>query len=281
MGRIHFLTVFICTVGSGFGGALWSLRKFKQNGCLTPADILKKTWLVSFVAFLPLGVLPVHYVLAAKPDWQWDLPDWVQLHYYTLIWGIVLSAIACVFGFAIATYLFIRHPHRWFILVAGCFFLGLILLIPSMFSLEDRLPELLAHQLSKDGVILQSTSSTCVPAAMANILSVLGKKTTEKELAELFGTTMDGTLPAQVVKGMRHLRIETRKRTVASDSIRSITAPALLFMASDTHVVAFMGMTNQLAEIWDPGLGKKWVRPELLRESWSGHTLEFFQPPAP
>lgn len=278
---MNFLTIFICTVVSGFGGALWSVQKIRQNGRLAPADILKKTWLVSFVAFLPLGVLPVHYLLAVKPDWQWELPDWIQLHYYTFVWRFVLSASTFVFGFAIATYFFTRHTHRWFICARGCLFLGLVLLVHRLCPVEDRLPELRAQQLSKDGVILQSTASTCVPAAMANILAVLGRKTTEQELAELFGTTMDGTLPAQVVKGMRYWRIETRKRTVANDSIQSIAAPALLFMVGDTHVVAYMGMTNQLAEIWDPGLGKKWVRPELLGKSWNGHALEFFKPAAP
>jgi hypothetical protein len=42
---------------------------------------------------------------------------------------------------------------------------------------------------SQDGVILQSTAFTCVPAAGANIAAIVGVHKTEKELAQLCNTT--------------------------------------------------------------------------------------------
>lgn len=106
---------------------------------------------------------------------------------------------------------------------------------------------------------------------------MLGIRTTEAELARRFHTTKDGTLPAQVIAGLRQLGISGRKVSVPTADLTDVRAPAMLFLVSDGHAVAFAGITNGMAEILDPACGRRRMDPTSLRDVWQGHALEFWR----
>jgi ABC-type bacteriocin/lantibiotic exporter with double-glycine peptidase domain len=141
-------------------------------------------------------------------------------------------------------------------------------------SSRPGLPPIGDTRISNDGVILQTTPFTCVPAAGANIAAILGVHVTEKQLVELFHTTRDGTFPAQALRGLQELGISGRK-VPPGTGIRDVHPPAMLFILSDTHAVVYAGMTDGLAEIWNISGGKSFLAEWRLRQIWDGHALEF------
>jgi hypothetical protein len=227
-----------------------------------------------YLVFPLLLVLPfINVYLARNPSLQWDMPPWLQLHWAALSWGIVSALLAYVFGFCSIVGLTTGHRWRWGMIYFGVAVLAAIQ-VYAVWSSKPNLPPLGETRISSDGVILQTTPYTCVPAAAANIAAMLGVHTTERELVEMFHTTRDGTFPAHVLSGLKELGISGRK--VASDSpLSAIHPPAMLFVFADSHAVVFAGMTGGLAEIWNPSVGKAFLPEWRLRQMWDGHALEF------
>jgi len=124
-------------------------------------------------------------------------------------------------------------------------------------------------------VILQSCSTTCVPATGANIASLLGLRATERELVELFHTTREGTFPAQALVGLKQLGIRGTKVTVPNGEINKLRSPAMLFIFGDTHAVTYVGTSHGMVELWDPRSGKRFIPETRLRDIWQGHAIEF------
>jgi len=107
-----------------------------------------------------------------------------------------------------------------------------------------------------------------------------GMLKSERDMAELFGTTASGTSAARVIRGMRKLGI------LATDVYRkdcdpfNVTVPAMLFVdhpatGPNSHAVAMMDNTDGLVTIWDPLGGPTRMRPETLLRVWHGFALEF------
>jgi hypothetical protein len=235
--------------------------------------LLRKTPHLYLAFPLLLALTPINVYLAAHPSLQWDMPGWLQIHSAALSWSIISGIMAYVFGFCSIVALATGHRWRWGPVCFGAAVLAFIQVYAGWSSRPD-LPPLGESRISSDGVILQTTPYTCVPAAGANIAAILGVHTTEKQLVESFHTTRDGTFPAQALRGLRELGISGRK-VPAGGGIRAVHAPAMLFVLNDTHAVVYAGMTGGLVEIWNFNAGKTFLSEWRLREIWDGHALEF------
>ena len=216
---------------------------------------------------IPLILRVLNYLVEANPDWQWGMPFWLQLHYNAMSWGVIIAVVVYVFAFSTATYFQAEHARKGSVLVVAIGVVG-VFEIFAWSNVHPRPPHLRGPQTSKDGAIMQTSYSTCAATAAANIATRLGGGQTEREFVDLFGTTEDGTLAAQIVTGMNKAGFVVTKRTVHDSNIESLKPPAMLFIVQDTHAVAFMGMTNGLAEIWDPLAGKRLLKKAFLKEAW-------------
>lgn len=134
-----------------------------------------------------------------------------------------------------------------------------------------------AARITADGVVLQSSNASCLAASAANIARILGKQRTEREMARLCKTSADGTYPTQALVGLRQIGIQGRKVSNSERDIRSIKPPAILFFLDDTHAVVYVGLSNELAEIWNPSVGKTWLSTSRVHDLWTGHALEFWR----
>jgi hypothetical protein len=227
-----------------------------------------------YLAFPLLLILPwANLYVATHPSVQWDMPEWIQLHWAALSWGAVNSTLAYVFGFCSAV---AWASDKWGRRLPALFSVGVLLVIQiyAAWSSRPNLPAL-DEWKTRDGVVLQTSDYTCVPASGATIASILGVPTTEKQLAVLFHTTTNGTFPAAALSGMRQLGIDGRKVNSTDGNIRVLRPPAMLFFVNDTHAVVFVGFTNGLVEIWNPSEGRTFYSEERLRLVWTGHALEF------
>jgi hypothetical protein len=261
----------ILALGAG-GAAVCGARSNGQPAASFQL-LLRKT-LHIYLAFLLLPALPMLNVyLAAHPSLQWEMPAWLQVHWAALSWGIVSGILAYVFGFCSRAAFAMGQRRRWVVVYFGVAVLAIIQVYAG-WSSRPHLPPLGETRISGDGVILQTTPFTCVPAAGANIAAMLGVHTTERELVELFHTTRDGTFPAQVLYGLKKLGISGRKAPTNA-GIDAINPPAMLFILGDTHAVVYAGMKGGRIEIWNPSLGKAFIPEARLRQIWNGHALEF------
>jgi hypothetical protein len=235
---------------------------------------IKETWHLLALVPILLALLMVGPFLDTRPLLQWDMPFWLQLHYQAASLGTVVAILAYVFSFTAANYFGAQRPTRWTVLAGGV----AVLLAVHFYAWHHLSVQPIPPgppRITADGIILQSNGSTCVAASAANIANRLGVKVSERELIKLCGTTRDGTLPAQVARGMGTLGFATRRKSIPDARIESLKPNSMLFIAGDTHAVAFMGMTNGLAEIWDPAIGRKLLPPALIARLWTGHALEF------
>jgi hypothetical protein len=53
----------------------------------------------------------------------------------------------------------------------------------------------------------------------------------------------------------------------------------LLFLDNDCHVIALLGLTNELATVVDPDCGLSVENRLCINKEWSGHALEIQRPP--
>jgi len=209
---------------------------------------------------------------------RWHMPMWLQLIHTRLVWLIVLPMLAFLVSMTTAAAFRERHRERWKLLPA-C-----VLLFCTIFYLQWRDLRPIAHLLSsyavRGEIVLQTSSSSCAAAAAANIVQQFGMLKSERDMAELFGTTASGTSAARVIRGMRKLGI------LATDVYRkdcdpfNVTVPAMLFVdhpatGPNSHAVAMMDNTDGLVTIWDPLGGPTRMRPETLLRVWHGFALEF------
>jgi len=222
------------------------------------------------------GLPWVNYYVASRPALQWDMPDWLQLHWAALSWCMVSAVLAYFFGFCSAV---AWASTKWGRRLPALFSVAVLLVIQlyAAWSSRPNLPELV-DWTTPDGIVLQTSDCTCVPASGATIASILGVHTTEKQLAILFHTTHDGTFPASALYGMKQLGIDGRKVNAVGGDIHTLHPPAMLFFVNDTHAVVFAGITNDLVEIWNPSQGKTFYTENALQRVWAGHALEFSRP---
>lgn len=257
----------------GMGGAAVCRARMQGLPTATFGRLLKKAPHLYIALPLLLACSYINVYVGSRPELQWDMPPWLQLHWAALSWGAISAVLAYVFGFCCMSGFARRHPLRW---GPVCFALAVLAAIQvyAGWSSRPNLPPFGEPRLSPDGVILQTTMSTCVPASGANIAALLGIHTTEKELAKLFHTTRDGTFPAQALHGMEQLGISGHKVT-ATGGIQTVHPPAMLFVIGDTHAVVYAGMKGGLVEILNPSSGKRLMPESRLNVIWDGHALEF------
>jgi hypothetical protein len=234
---------------------------------------------VFFVGLVVVALM----LLRSRLALAWHMPLWFAYYYTALLWGVFLAVMACVFSAATVIAFRTQHVGRWKIVLGGTLVLVTVHVVQWQFT--RPVAPALTHVTLPDGVILQSSGESCAAAAGANIVRVFGMQKTEQEMAVLFGTTRGlGTSAAQVIYGMRTLGVAASKVHIPDADPARLTAPAMLFIdhpeaGPESHAVAYMGLANGQAEIWDSLVGKRWLDTHQLRQIWHGRGI-VFQPQA-
>ena len=198
-------------------------------------------WLIVLLLLAALALL----MLSSNPATAWYFPVWFEFYNETLVWGMLL--LLCAFGFSVTVALAFgtRHAERWKVVCAGVLVVMAVQVVQWQYT--RPVAPYLTPVMTPDGMVLQSSGTSCAAASGANIARVFGLAKSERDMAELFGTTTrTGTSAAQVMYGMRQLGITTRKVEIADVDISRLTVPAMLFVdhpvtGPESHAVAYMG----------------------------------------
>lgn len=241
--------------------------------------------LLSQVRYLKIGLPLFMIALVAiqgtlfQPSVAWQLPLAIAYSQTAIAWAILQLVLTWVFS-TVVTIAYLTHaPSRLGYIMMGT--LVVIIIQSIQWGLTRPVAPHLTHVVTPDGVILQSSGESCAAATGANIVNALGLSATEPDMARLFGTARgQGTSAAQVIRDMRQLGIVTEKHSLAHGSPQGLPAPAMLFVdhpdvGPEAHAVAFMGMSQGQAEIWDPLVGQLFLSPASLQAIWPGRALTF------
>ncbi len=249
----------------------------RQNPAGDCRESRRLHWHLFFL--LPILVaLPIFSIwMTANPSFAWEMPAWLQNHIFAAYWGAICSLLAYGFAFACSSKFRGKDTGRWAVLGVAILVVSAIQVFGWWKTHADRLTVPEAPRIARDGVILQSTPASCVPASAANVAKILGVNTSEAEMARFCDAHTDGTYPAQALAGLQRIGISGRKVSEPNHDIRAIKPPAILFFLDDTHAVVYVSLSNGLAEIWNPSVGKTWLAPERLASLWTGHALEFWR----
>lgn len=256
-------------MGIGIAAGCWLAPGLER---LSWRTILARARHLYLALALPPALMVASLWLENRPDLQWQLPFWVQVNLVALSRIVIYGCTGYVLGIFAGVHLGRRHPQKWLALGLA---IGLAAAIPVLSKPAPIEPvHLNGPSIAADGTVLQSTSYTCVPAVLANILKHYGVTKTEAELAKALATSQDGTSSGSAALELRRLGFEVKRITRMDRALSGLTPPALLLVDSDTHVVAYFGLTNGLAEIVDPTRGRAKVKAERLAQRWTGRALE-------
>ncbi|WP_432703681.1 C39 family peptidase [Methanothermobacter thermautotrophicus] len=131
--------------------------------------------------------------------------------------------------------------------------------------------------VDSDGMVLQASNYTCGPAALATILQRLGVNTTEDELAELAGTTEDGTTMQGLLEAARAMGMNATGMRL---SISELRANMIAYTISDGigHYTVINEITGDTVKLADPSLGNIEMSIDDFAQIYSGNALVITAP---
>lgn len=197
-----------------------------------------------------------------------------------LAFGEALPLLAAVF-LAVA---FPLVKRKWIVFPASA-----VVIFASYRPLFTPAPRILDRQ--KDGCVIQTSPTSCSPAAAAILLRQHGIPATESEMAPLCMTRSFGTPFHGLVRGLRSRTRGTEwSVSIETPSFERLQAPAILVVeltsdvarrdpryegpwgwtVGEKHVVVFLGIDTDGVRIADPSIGFERWGVENLRDLWTG-----------
>ena len=175
------------------------------------------------------------------------------------------------------------HQKRLTILAA--FFVGMFFLQGSMWMLQTTPQSVLGGTRTSSAVTMQSQDFSCVPAACATALNMLGIETTEAEMANLTQTragtgstlirALDGLTTRLAGSNWRAQLLEP-----SLDDLDSLPMPMLTplqFESQRLHMVTLLGFHRGLVRIADPEAGVILLSPQEFAKVYKGKVIGFLK----
>lgn len=121
---------------------------------------------------------------------------------------------------------------------------------------------------------LQSRPYTCGPAALVMVMKRFGVEANEDELAELAGTTSEGTSLWGLAKATKAKGYEAIGMLLTLEDLKAIKDKEVILLLNKEHFTVYNGIDKQgRIEIFDPVLGiVSWPLNKFLK-LWEGYSL--------
>ena len=194
-----------------------------------------------------------------------------------LLWVLSGGVFSYLTGIALHVAFARRDPERIKLVCASLGIVGALSYI-QIVGAWPVAPQL-GHLHTPDGYVLQTSGCSCAAASMANVAHVLGVPATEKQMAQLDGTTHAGTSAGQILHALRQIGLRGNKRTATVAALRKIPNPCILLVdypgtGPDSHAIVILPTTNKTLRIVDPLYGLETRSPDYLALIWRGHLIE-------
>ena len=262
-------------VGGLLGSLEWRRLAVRHPGLTIEGALPHARHLIAVVP-VTLLLLAVQVVVVMRPDAVWQAPVWIELHYVELLFGALLLCISLLFGVTTYGAFATGHPQRWAAVVAAAILLGIVTVIQWDFSAPIA-SKLHAHTTA-DGIVLQSSPSSCAAASAANLARLLGQNRSEPEMAALIGTSSFGTSPSQVIAGLRKIGLDCVKTRRGDHDAAALRTPAILFLRFGAsgigHAIVLEKVAGDTLLVLDPTIGRRTFDRAEFKQVWGGHAVE-------
>ncbi len=193
----------------------------------------------------------------------------------SISWGLL--------GFLLGILVNQRKKQLFAIFCVTCF-LGSALIVATQLSLpiSDQIKELV---VDVDGIVLQTTNTSCAAASLANLARITQKapNLTEKEAANMLKTTRSGTSTLAILKALKKLGFSPKfESNLTYQQLLEIPSPALLHVLEPIrnrkipHSVVYLGFQENTKNIIiaNPLQGKQVIPASEMAAYWpSGQVI--------
>ncbi|GEM_PF-2426155 len=266
-----WFNILVSALAAGLGVA-FGVHAHRREPVLAASRVLTHSPHLWFVLIAPLLLVIFHATFHFFPELEWSLPYAAQYYYGPFSWCLIIACFTYFAGFGAAVFLTSKHPGRWQLGFVMALLFGL--LQEYHLRATDTVPVVPGTPVVEPGgFVRQSTRSTCVAAAAATALNLMGDPRDEAQMIRLLGTDRDGTTPSQLVMAMRRLGYRERTIDVARDGLDDLRAPSVIFLTNNIHALTLVNMDREGALIWDPDRGRHFYKWELLSRALTGSRI--------
>ncbi|NER01029.1 MAG: hypothetical protein F6K30_30790 [Cyanothece sp. SIO2G6] len=254
----------------------WGLRR---QG-ITAHNLFSRRRLISFL--LLAGSVCVAVVILHLPQLPF-LPLAWRASGMLMAWMVLRSLLFWIGGLAIA--MGWQVAHRQLLVTLFTCGVGVAVLTGiEQYLLTPIYPSLSQH-IDSQGIVRQTSDSSCAPAALATVLHQWQIDTSELEVAKLAGTSRIGTSMPQLIAAAQRLGMDGLELQPSWETIQQINRPGILsiwLMDGDRrfpHAVALLKMNRDTAVIADPAEGRAFmVDRTALEKMWRQEYVPIFRP---
>ncbi len=139
---------------------------------------------------------------------------------------------------------------------------------------RQELTDLGGSYLGTEGVVLQATLNDCGPAALANLLHVVGIDAPALDsLAMLAGTGPIGTRASGLIRAGASFGLPMTLEWIAPDEVAATPRPFIAWVNRNHFVTVTDLSPNGTITVIDPRVGRYTISEEDFRSIWSGEAL--------
>lgn len=120
----------------------------------------------------------------------------------------------------------------------------------------------------KDGVCVQSSSYTCIPACIATLARLNGVRLTEPELAREMGSTVRGTEVWYLKRALKAHGLEPRFLSLKSPRDAPVPSMLSVTLTGISHVVVVLRKDAQGLTIAEPMIGRREYAWDVFRRCY-------------
>lgn len=210
----------------------------------------------------------------AETDW----PGWIPAEWYAHRgrWLLFYAVTLTLSGVAYPLGPHGRRPRSRLVLLTWTAILTFI----TIWRTVPIYPFLSKHSLRDDkGHIRQSVEYTCGPVCLANYLAQFHglSEPSEREMALLSGTTVEGNTWHGLMRAARHMQVENPTCTILTvEQLKRAGGPAIVSIStlpSVRHATLLTGFHGDTVRFIDPALGYRELPIKRFLEIWYGKTL--------
>ncbi len=131
------------------------------------------------------------------------------------------------------------------------------------------------HELQIDMVgkkFLQAGNNTCGAAALAYVLSFLGRETKENEIVKMVKLSKRGTSMLELKKAAMQLQFSAVGVNANYAALSEESLPVIAYINND-HYVVVIAVNSHYVDAFDPALGYIRLHKNLFEKSWNGYLL--------
>ena len=248
--------------------------RYPEIGLESALPRLRHLWLVTGTA--AVVVVAVYTVVRLPLAQQAALPGWLVDAAPVVLWTTLRLTIVYLCAITLRLAWLESHVQRWQLRNAAV--LAMVAIELSQWQVTRPIWSSLPEGQSVDGVVLQTSDSTCAAASGATVARHLGLDADEQSMARLMRTTIIGTTTTQIVRGMRLAGIECEPVSMDAATVTSISTPMIAFInlegvGEDGHAVAVLSATATELVVADPLRTRHLQSWEEWRSRWGGRGL--------